>query len=746
MAFIQRYPDRAALLLLLALWLLFFWRVYTPNAVDAVSLREGDFSAQFVSWTSYAAERWADGELPLWNPYMHAGAPFLADPQTAVMYPPRQLTLTFLALGADFSGARVYRALQIEMTLHVLLGLGWMYAFLRCLTSANGRTLSILSSLMGASVFGFGGFLNAYPQLQLPILETAIWFPAVLMGIHQATSKEQMRWRWLMGGGIALALAVMAGHPQTFVLMGYTAVAYLVYRLRGRGWRQIGWGLIVLGAVAAGLSAVQLLPTLEFQQETYRQGFSMDDKSGGFALQDILQALFPRMLGDWSPLYVGVMSLILIGIAIGRLLREVAFWIGAAVVGLVLSFGNKFALYQVFYVLLPGFSLFRGQERTVVVVVVAASVLVAYGVVAVGREFFVPRERLYLTIIMMSLLILSGGFAVVFFFLRLMPPNGELYQTPLQASIYALLMLAVGWAILYRAIHHYPHRMFFVAALAALLLFDLFSVNINNTNFEPISTTDRLPQPDYIATIQSHLWPGQHVEGLRGIRDSYGALYRVPDVWGNSPLRLDSVEYYLWQIPIEQRWELLGVQVVNSEWERLPRPHQAVGSGQDVEGPFTIYQLLEPRPFAHLVYNVRLAEADEARSLLRDLNFSLRDTVILPEQDRQAVAQVEAGTGFTTLRTFAPEYIEVQTTSDTSAVLTLALPYTNGWHADINGQATNVLKAYDGLVAVVVPSGNHTITLHYRPWSFVIGAAISMLSLIGVLVAMIMAYPRERNA
>ncbi|HZT21752.1 MAG TPA: hypothetical protein VFB55_02470, partial [Verrucomicrobiae bacterium] len=28
------------------------------------------------------------GELPLWNPYTALGRPFLADPETAVFYPP----------------------------------------------------------------------------------------------------------------------------------------------------------------------------------------------------------------------------------------------------------------------------------------------------------------------------------------------------------------------------------------------------------------------------------------------------------------------------------------------------------------------------------------------------------------------------------------------------------------------------------------------------------------------------------
>lgn len=746
MAFIRHYPDRAALLLLFGLWLLFFWRVYTPNTIDAVSLREGDFSAQFVSWTSYAADRWHGGELPLWNPYMNAGAPFLADPQTAVLYPPRMVTLTILAVGGDFSGGQVYQALQIEMTLHVLLGLVLMYAFLRVLTADDDQTYAVLASLFGAVMFGFGGYMNAYPQLQLPVLETSVWFPAVLLAVHFATRAATIQWRWLMGAGVLLAIGVLAGHPQTFVLMGYTAAGYLVYRLRHHHWRQIVLAMAVLGVVTAGIAAVQLLPTLEFQQSTYRQGFSMDDKSGGFAMQDVLQTIFPRLLGEWSPLYVGLISLALIGVAIGRRVESGLFWLGLGAVGLILSFGAKFALYQVFYVVLPGFSLFRGQERNVVLVVMAASVLATLGLVALGKEPFSHRERRYVTFGMIGLLILAGGFAVVLFFMRLMPPDGELYQIPLQTSIYALIMTAAGWAVLYQAGRHDTNRMLFLAGLVAVLIFDLFSVNLNNSNFDSLAASERLPEPDYIAVIQAHVAPGQHIEGLRGIRDSYGALYRVPDIWGNSPLRLDSVEYYLWQLPIERRWELLAVQVVNSEWEALPVASRSVGTGRDVEGVFTIYQLLEPRPFAHLVYVVRFADEDETQALLEDLSFSLRETILLHPDDQDTARDVNGGEGFATLVTFAPEYIEVQSISDAPAVLSLALPYTNGWRAEVDGESVEVLEAYDGLAAVVVPSGTHTVTLRYLPSSFVLGAGVSIITLLGVIVGFVVMVRRERTA
>jgi hypothetical protein len=61
--------DTAAIVLLIALCALYFWRLLTPNPANQLSLVTGDFSGQFVAFAQYQAERYADGQIPLWNPY-----------------------------------------------------------------------------------------------------------------------------------------------------------------------------------------------------------------------------------------------------------------------------------------------------------------------------------------------------------------------------------------------------------------------------------------------------------------------------------------------------------------------------------------------------------------------------------------------------------------------------------------------------------------------------------------------------
>lgn len=208
LARIRSNQDLRAIALLVLLWLLFFWRLFTPIASDQASLKTGDFSGQFVAFGAYQFERLSRGEIPLWNPYNNGGLPLIADTQAAVFYPPRWFTIGLSALAGGWS----YNALQLEMTFHVLLYSLLMYAFVRRLT--RGADQSRLAALIAAIIIGYGGYTTGYPPLQLAVLEAACWLPLVALGILEATPGRKIEWRFLALAAFALGLSWLAGHPQ----------------------------------------------------------------------------------------------------------------------------------------------------------------------------------------------------------------------------------------------------------------------------------------------------------------------------------------------------------------------------------------------------------------------------------------------------------------------------------------------------------------------------------------------------
>ena len=84
---ITNYRDLAALALIAALVVLFFWRIVTPNLQDRTAFPPGDFTDQFWMFRVYAARAFAEGRLPLWSENFNSGHPFLADVQSAIFYP-----------------------------------------------------------------------------------------------------------------------------------------------------------------------------------------------------------------------------------------------------------------------------------------------------------------------------------------------------------------------------------------------------------------------------------------------------------------------------------------------------------------------------------------------------------------------------------------------------------------------------------------------------------------------------------
>src|SRR3990172_12702687 len=251
-------PDAGAIGLLVALCVLFYWSVLTPVTEDRSSFPKGDFTEQFYSYAFFRANELLQGRVPLWNPYVLSGSPFIADIQSAVFYPLGWVTT--LLSGRSFP----LRTFQAEAVFHVFLASAFTYLFLR------RATRSRFAGLVGAVVFSYGGYLTSYPILQLAILEVQVWFPLILLFVHLGTSPQtssKARGGYTIAAGFALGTSILSRHPQASLFVLYGTTAYFVYRLfclwKDNGRRDCLRALpMVLGFLALGvaLAAVQLLP------------------------------------------------------------------------------------------------------------------------------------------------------------------------------------------------------------------------------------------------------------------------------------------------------------------------------------------------------------------------------------------------------------------------------------------------------------------------------------------------------
>ncbi len=741
----DRRLDLLAMLLLVVLWLLFFWRLFTPVAADQASLTQGDFSGQFVAFGAYQYARFSDGEVPLWNPYNNGGLPFIADTQAAVFYPPRLATI---ALSSISGTGWTYHALELEMAAHVLLYTLLMYAFVRRLTRESPQWASVFGGLAAAIIAGYGGYLSGYPPLQLGLLEAGIWLPLSALGILEGTRHPgRVRWPWFALTGAALGLSWMAGHPQTSWFLTYLLVAYAAYRTYAQrySWRVFMLSMALFGSIGVGAVAVTLFPGAEYLLRTSRSEMGFDAKGGGFPYRDMLGLLVPGLLSQWSPLYVGITGLALALIAVWKQWVRAWFWAAVVIVALALSVGADGALFHALYNTLPGLSFFRGQERAAYLVANGLAILGGFGAVfLVTQADALVRGRLHAGLALLTLLLgVSAAVALL-----LWTAQREVFTPVLNTLTFSLLMSAAALILLPLLPRHKIGQV--RVAVIALIVFELFSVGMNSSNYDPIPPDQQLARirPPLIETLQADTAPPFRVDGLRGLRANYGSLYQVADIQGISPLFLSGVQEIIeFGLPDERAWELFAVRYVYSDWEALPVPWEKLGHGQDVDGPVSLFRLTAPRPYAHLLYEaVTVSDDESARHLLADPEFDPRQTAILHREPTLPLPEFVPDGAGTTIIDYAPETFTVIVNTPENAILSLAHVAYPGWHAEIDGKPTRIVRAYGGLMALEVPAGEHRVSLRYDPLSYRIGVLLSVLTWAGLgLFSLFMIVSRVRG-
>jgi hypothetical protein len=729
-------PTLIAIAVLTALWLLFFWRILTPSTMDRLIFQKGDFTQHYYAFASYQVERLWQGEFPLWNPYNYAGDSFVGNVQFSSFYPPRWLAALFL--GQDGFSIEDY---QLEVALHYWLASVLMFAFLH----AHTRRTSV--AITGAVLYAYSGYLTGYPLLQVSVLESVIWLPLMMLGVHHSANG-----RVYLGSivaGVGMAFSLFGGHPQTTMQLSYLTLLYLAYL----GWKRNLAVTTILIRVACfvvigvGLSAIQLLPSLEFTRLSYRvTDYGYIDKANGFAAQDFFQIIAPGHFGDWSPLYIGIAGLLL---GIGGLLNrrtQRTFWLVVIVVGLFLSLGGGSIVYAFFYLVVPGFNVFRQQERAAAIVVFAWIVLACEYLTLLldSADTDERSSRIFETFMYGLCGLLFAGALLATFLEQLQPETVTGNLTSTLTFSFIITLLFVVWYRWQRTNEVSAgntiqrSRDWLVIPLVALLVVDLFTIGSRSTNYVPDTPENRVQldnslQP-YITDENNIRW---RVDGASGLQGD-GVYHRISDIYGTGPFTLASMEL-LRQIPVDRFWEVLSVRYITSI-DPVPEtiPLSLLAYGRNPSGEeFQVLEILDPRPMAQLVYDYRHAEgsAEFARQIMSDPRIDLREMAVtvnpLPFElpvDHPEVSRIDS------FEYLQPEHLVTRVSTGADALLTVSMVNYPGWQAEVNGQPVEIVDVYAGLIGIPLRAGeDQEVILLFRPTSLRNGALISGITMIGIL-------------
>ena len=380
------------------------WEPYAASFGVGVPRNDliADMVLQNYSWKELAKDSFLRGELPLWNPYVFTGVPFLAGGQAGVLYPIGLPLFTLLPTA---------QAYVWFIALHLLVGGLGTYVYLRAIDT--GRW----GALLAAVAFSLAGFLVVsfqWPQ----VVSAAVWLPVVLLCLEQLFKQVEerslegpagvsSRWLgmpfWTLLGAVAVGLSLLAGHLEISFYLLFSVTAYALVRLAlmlrelGPGWRLVKAtaGAVLLVGLGCALAAVQLVPSYELLMENFRAGAATFGQVAGWALpgSQLLAFLMPDFFGNpthhfyfdairgvdlpvvgsadlagqlrsypfWGlknyvegTAYLGLLPLILAGAALLlRRDRYTAFFAGYGLFALLLAFGTP--LYALFFFGVPGF-------------------------------------------------------------------------------------------------------------------------------------------------------------------------------------------------------------------------------------------------------------------------------------------------------------------------------------------------------------------------------------------------------
>jgi len=743
----QIINDLAALVFIAALVLLFFWRIITPRLEDRAVFPPGDFTDQFWMFRVYEARAFAQGRLPLWSDNFNSGHPFLADVQSALFYP-ISLVWTLLVVatrGADFT----LFDLELEAIFHFILAGAFTYLFAKRLLGSR------IAALVSALTFTFGGYLTSYPPQQLAILETATWLPLILLLLDYAIERGV---RYYLGAGVALGIAALAGHPQTFMFVGYASVIYFVWRITNYELRianselQIANGELQIANdnprithrrsrithhasrfafslfIAAGLAAAQWLPSIEYQMVSTRATLSWRDAASGFPTLDPLQMILPGYASAFqSPLYIGILPLwlALLALFIQRS-REKVFWILLALGALIVSFGFYVFGYALFYLFVPGFALFRGQERLAFIISFSLAMLAGYGLRDLMQASFDgKRARRALR----AWALLPAGIVVSLLMLFTMYIASRAYQTGRlffltdRAGLMTLLFVLASVVALILI----QRRQGAWGFALAFIVFDLFSINNAAYNADP---TPRFPATPIIETIQADAGIFRVVDESK-LPGHFGIAYALEEIGGISPLRIAHYAALLDNVPPENLWRMLNVRYVITQ-----RPGFANADIVTQDGETRLLRLQNEMPRAWFVALARDHIDDEtALAALRDPAFDPQQIAYVA--DALPFMPVPNGLARVEVVAHTPERMTLALVTPTDQLLMLSENYYYpGWRAFVDGIETKILRANVALSAVPVRANAKHVELIFDPSSVKVGIAMSAITLLAIVVGM----------
>lgn len=711
-----------------------------------------DFLYQFYPFRYFAAVSMAGGEMPLWNPYTFCGTPFQADIQSALFYVPNLLLTLFVS-----NGSLHFYWVELLIIIHYMIAGVCMYYL------AKEFDLRRHVALFSGLIYALSGFMITHAIHQVVICQVA-WLPLIVLLFRRMLIRRSILHMVLTG--LVLGHAVLAGFPQLSLYIFFFLFLYFVFEfmisVKEHGFSTsiplapLAAGVII---VALGLTAIQLLPTIELAPQSQRAEITYQKSlEGMLSWEQLITVLVPKYFGAsgaqsstyWGPgvywaywetcFYIGIPALVCVIMSAFLIKRNryAAFLFGTVVFALLYAVGDHFILHKFFFNFVPGFEKFRNAGRMSLLATFAGALLGGFGLQWLLGSVEAEAGKIQRVVTLFAL----GGIGVWFLAQRgLFQPSNTLRQYEQIHGIVtaeattAVLLILVTTAVVLLFMRRKISGVILLTAIGILQFIDVsvfgFSQNNGDTN----------PREYYLQT-------GQTVAVLR--EQGAHEYFRVNSRQAGGML-LDRNQGMVDQIFLLEGYTPLALQRVYppaKDWDHvcdlLNAKYRVVTDQQRRSMELTTASTYVPRAF--IVYRENIIPDDkELKAYMESDAFNPSHTVVFEEDPHFATEQGgDSTTPAVSITSYKLNSITLNVSTAKSGFLVLSEIYYPGWKAYVDGSPRRVYRADWSLRAIPIEKGSHHIEFLFEPESYRHGSWIT-LGTIGFSVIGIVYLTRKRK-
>lgn len=727
------------------------------------------------AWAVFWQQTVRGGELPLWNPRILGGNPFLAESMTGALSP---LRLPLLVLSAE-------RAFTLTIVLEFVLTGLFMFALLREL----GRSLP--ASFIGAVAWMLN---SAFLMWYWRGLNVICWVPLVLLLLERSVRRDN--WNHAVAAGVVLGVAFLCGSIQAAAHLGFLCVAYAVGVVwcvapsaRSRAGKQVAV-VLLMGVL---LSAVQWLPTLELMardayHSTQMRGTHASLRHTLLGLPSLITLVFPALTGStetWDLMkfstatradfagYIGIVpfALFMVGAFVSREKRvRAAIWIVAAVVTLLFFTPLVKYLYH----------------RFLVVAVFAMTLIAAQGAdLAMDADAVAGRIRrvwwwmilfggaVIAVVVVAQVIILGFGERLSAIALKKVLASAQNYGHPDRPEFVrwyqervmaffqhysltnmefwlplgALFCSAAAWFSFQcrRVSQVTMGGVLVILTVVELLVLGRRLVPQCDLSRYPVAPATRLLEPlkNDKELFRVYRW-GKDSGFI--LRQNWLMSFAVDDLCGTFSLAPESVE----SLPIVTNdqfnvlLDLVNVKYVFTTTE-VRLPEQRFELVMEVD-KVRLYR--NPRCLPRLQFFGQWEVVTDRRQMLDRMTadtFDPSKTIFLETAPPGEPLSMRSP-ALITVKQYSACRVMAEVTTSQSGILLLADTWYPGWLARVDGVPVQLYRADHVLRAVFVPAGRHVVEFEFRPPLFRLGLAIGLVTLVGAgVLGAIYTVKRQRS-